>query len=57
MGRFISMMIMTQADNSLENGQAKYRAYFVKTKLYVKWQIEVNNILSENGYSGCIVTK
>ena len=56
MGTFIAKMIMTQADNSLEKGQAKYRAYFVNTSIYAKWQNEVDTILKTEGYEDCIVT-
>ena len=57
MGTFIAKMIMQQADTSLENGQVKYRAYFINTAIYAKWQPEVDNILTNKGYEGCIVTK
>ena len=36
MSTFIATMIMKQADISLEKGQAKYRAYFVNTTLYLR---------------------
>lgn len=55
MGSFIARMIMKQRDISLENGQAKYEAYFVNTTIYAKWKEEVNNILTEKGYDDCIV--
>lgn len=57
MGTFIANMIMKQADVSLENGQAKYRAYFVSTGIYAKWQPEVDEILTAKGYADCIVTE
>ena len=57
MGAFIAKMVMTQADSSLEKGQAKYRAYFVNTGLYAKWQQDVNTILTTEGYADCIVTE
>ena len=57
MSAFIARMIMQQADISLEKGQAKYRAYFINTKLYVKWQSEVDTILTTDGYSDCIVNE
>ena len=40
---------MQQADTSLENGQVKYRAYFINTAIYAKWQPEVDNILTNKG--------
>ena len=55
MSTFIAQQIMKQADISEEKGKAKYRAYFVKTSLYVKWQEEVNSILEIDGYGYCIV--
>ena len=57
MDTFIAQMIMKQADISIAKGQAKYRAYFVNTKLYVKWQDNVNTILETEGYGECIVTE
>jgi hypothetical protein len=63
MATFIAQRIIAQADISLEAGQAKYRAYFVKTKLYASYQDEVNSILETtdsakypSGYGECIVT-
>ena len=57
MALFIAKMIMTQADVYLENGQEKYRAYFIKTTLYTKWQPEVDTILVNQGYADCIVSE
>lgn len=56
MSTFIASMIMKQADISEEKGQAKYRAYFVKTTLYLKWKEDVDTILETEGYDNCIVT-
>lgn len=55
MSNFIASMIINQASISIEAGQAKYKAYFVDTTLYLKWQEDVNSILIEKGYEGCIV--
>lgn len=55
MSPFISTMIMEQADISVEKGQAKYRAYFVKTPIYSRWKAEVDTILEVEGYGYCIV--
>lgn len=55
---FIATKIEEAADISLEKGQAKYRAYFVRKsakKLYGKYQEEVNTILSTDDYSDVIV--
>ena len=57
MTTFIARMIMEQADRSTENGQDKYRAYFVNTKLYTKWQEDVNSILETDGCGDVIVAE
>ena len=57
MNTFIAKMIMQQAKKSVEAGQEKYRAYFVNISLYLKYKDGVDTILSENGYSECIVTE
>lgn len=57
MSTFIADRIMEQADRNIEAGQNKYRAYFVKTKLYEKWRKNVETILITDGYEECIVTE
>lgn len=57
MSTFIARMIMTQADKNLKAGQDKYRAYFVRTKLYEKWRNDVETILITDGYEECIVSE
>lgn len=57
MSTFIAKMIMKEADLGTERGQAKYRAYFTNTAIYVKYQPEVDAILKEKGYSNVIVTE
>ena len=57
MSTFIAQQIMKQADISTEKGQAKYRAYFIKTYLYLSWKDEVDSILEVDGYEECIVTE
>ena len=57
MTTFIARMIMEQADRGLEKGQKKYRAYFVRTKLYEKWRKDVETILTTDGYEDCIVAE
>ena len=61
---FIARQIMLSAELSLLQGQAKYRAYFVNTNLYVAYQAGVNTILETttsaqypDGYGECIVTE
>ena len=58
METFIASMIMKAADISQEAGRQKYRSYFLKTKLYVRYQEAVDTILcttSGGDYSFCIV--
>lgn len=57
MSTFIAQRIMKAADVSEEKGQAKYRAYFVKTSIYLKWKEDVDTILEVEGYDYCIVTE
>lgn len=57
MNTFIARMIMAQADKNLKVGQDKYRAYFVRTKLYEKWRNDVETILITDGYEECIVSE
>lgn len=52
---FIAGRIELAADKSLEEGQAKYRAYFVNTSIYRKYQNEVDTILRTDGYESVIV--
>ena len=55
MSTFIAKKIIEKADRSTEEGQKKYRAYFVKTGLYKKWKEEVDTILKTDGYDEVIV--
>ena len=57
MSSFIAQQIIKQAKISTEKGQAKYRAYFIKTSLYLNWKEEVDTILEVDGYEECIVTE
>lgn len=58
---FIAQKIEEARDRSLEEGQNKYRAYFVREnarKLYEKRYKEgVDAILEADGYEDCIVTE
>lgn len=56
MREFITEMIKEAAKDSLASGQAKYRAYFIKTKLYAKYKDDVDAILTVDGCADCIVT-
>lgn len=57
MREFIAGKIEEARDISLESGQAKYKAYFVNTKLYKKYKADVDAILTVDGYSDCIVAE
>ncbi len=54
---FIAMMIEAEAAKSIEAGKRKYRAYFVKTKIYARYKADVDGILTIDGYEDCIVTE
>ena len=56
MSSFIAQQIIKQAKISIEKGQAKYRAYFIKTPIYLDWKEEVDSILEIEGYQDCIVS-
>lgn len=57
MSEYMAYKIMQQAKISIEKGQAKYRAYFVKTKLYLDFKEDTDTILRAEGYEECIVTE
>lgn len=54
---FIARMIESAYDKSEEAGKAKYRAYFVSTKIYAKWKEDVETILTTDGYEDCVVAE
>ena len=53
---FIARMIKRQADVSIEKGIAKYKAYFVKTRLYAEYRDDVDTILRTDGYDEVIIS-
>lgn len=55
MTTFIASRIIEEAEKSVGAGQKKYRAYFVKTRLYKRWKDIVDTILKTNGYEEVIV--
>ena len=58
METFMATRIEEAREISLEKGQEKYRAYFVRksaAKLYGRYQDIVNSILELDGVSDCIV--
>lgn len=57
MDKFISRMIEESVKESLEAGQNKYRAYFINTILYAKYQEKVDKKLIADGFKEVIVTK
>lgn len=52
---FIAQRIEEARDISLEKGVAKYKAYFVNTKIYKRYRADVNALLEQDGYEDCIV--
>lgn len=56
MSTFIASRIILEADKSIEQGQDKYRAYFINTSLYRKYQNDVDTILRTDGYEKVIVS-
>lgn len=57
MSAFIAMQIMKAYDNGgLLTGQAKYRGYFITTKLYLKYKADCDTILITEGHEDLIVT-
>lgn len=52
---FIAGRIMLDADNSTQQGQEKYKAYFVNTSIYQQYKNEVDTILRTDGYADVIV--
>ena len=57
MAPFIARMIIKAANVSLEAGQAKYRAYFIRTQLYAAYKADVDTILTTDGYADVIVVE
>lgn len=57
MSTFIANQIIRESKVSLEKGQAKYRAYFVNTKIYANYKLDADTILQTEGYATSIVTE
>lgn len=55
MSPFIASMVENATKVSVESGKAKYKAYFVNTTLYLNWKLDVDAILTVDGYSEVIV--
>jgi len=54
MSPFIARQIEKAAKKSIEEGKAKYRAYFVKTRIYEDFRPDVDTILRTDGYEEVI---
>ena len=54
---FIARMIEKQAEISTEKGIEKYKAYFVKTRLYKNYREDVDTILRTDGYEDIIISE
>ena len=54
---FVANRIIDAKRIGLLEGQTKYRAYFVATKLYERYRLDVEAILLIEGCGDCIVTK
>ena len=54
---FIANRIIEAREISVENGKAKYRAYFVNLTLYAKFRSKTDEILISKGKGDCIVTE
>lgn len=57
MSSFIANQIIKARKLGLAEGQAKYRAYFVNTHLYLSQKPDVDTILDTDGYGDCIVSQ
>lgn len=51
--KFIASRI--EKPEMLEERRAKYVAYFIDTTIYSKYQHDVNDMLTADGYEDCIV--
>ena len=52
---FIAERIKEAFEKSVQDGQNKYKAYFVNTKIYARYQSGVNTILETDGFEQAIV--
>lgn len=57
MSRFIATMIIRNARISLEAGQEKYRAYFIRTSLYTPYKEDADAFLVADGFADVIVSE
>lgn len=54
---FIAKQIEKSGNKSVAQGQAKYRAYFINTKIYEDLKDDVDSILEIDGFEFCIVNE
>ena len=54
---FIARMIEKQAKISTEKGIAKYKAYFVNTRIYEDYRADVDTILITDGYDEIVISE
>lgn len=57
MAAYLVRIIMKEAEKSIEKGQAKYRALFIRINVYAKYKDDTDAILITEGYEDCIVTE
>ena len=57
MSTFIAKQIIKAGKVSEEKGIAKYKAYFVNTRIYEDWRADVDTILETEGYGNLIVAE
>ena len=55
MSAFIAMMVIRSVEINEEAGKEKYRAYFVNTHIYKRYQDDTDTILETEGCSKAIV--
>ncbi len=56
MAEFIANRILEAREQSIKEGKAKYKAYFVSLKIYARYKTAVDAILITEGAEDCIVT-
>ena len=56
MATFIARMIEKQAKISADKGIAKYKAYFVNTRIYEDYRADVDTILITDGYDEIVIS-
>ena len=54
---FIARMIEKQAKISTDKGIAKYKAYFVNTRIYEDYRADVDTILITDGYDEIVISE